>query len=236
MTENFEDENVSTLPEREEKKVVVYDADAQQRFSFVVDGDDETTHIFNPISDERYFEFDQNSRIKLIDDGESIITDNSAALVNLFDDAIVDVEGIEGEKPADWKAEIDADKEKIPSISAYLAVAAFSNNKRSWGQTDSTVLTEAYFNNKTAQQTHFLRKKTVDDVRDFRRFQKIPLATKRKGLKSSELSMPSNGERKAELYDRMQTKPAEGYVGRVPAWHKIAVIDFLFSSSLTQKK
>lgn len=225
-----------TKPETETKPLV-YDADADQRIKFdTFDGDDQIVFVFQPITDGRYIEFAEKSRLKLVDGGENLLSDNSTALVELWNDVITDVEGIEGEKPDNWRDEMDADREKIPSITALLTVAAYTETKRSWGQRDDSVITEAYFNNKPVSQKHFLRKKSLEDVRAYRKFQKIPVGGKGKGLKAGDIIIPSYAGQKAALYDRMQTKEAEGYAGRVPVWHKIAVIDYIFSAGITQKK
>lgn len=216
---------------------VLYDADVVQRLKFEVDDEYETTHIYSPLEDEKFFEFDGNSRLKIVDDGKSLLPDNAKASIKLFDFLVSDIENDwEGEKPANWKDEIDADKEKIPSVAYFLTVTAFAETRKSWLQTDNVTFTEAFFNSKITQQKHFLRKKTIEDIREFNRFKKIPLASKSKGLAQSETTVNSNGRGKAALYDKMKIKDAEGYAGRVPAWHKVAVIDFIFASGLTQKK
>ena len=231
MSENIEQSAAQTAPATN-----LYDAQAEQKYTFTADEDLEITHIYKPLSDERFFEFDRNSRLKLVDDGTNVISDNAKALGDLFDDQIIDVLGFEGEKPENWKAELDIDRDKIPSVSFLLTVSAFSEAKRGWGQAEG-VSTEAWFNGKVTRQKHFLRKKTAEDVRDFRKFQKIPIASKAKGLVSGETVIPSNAKGKADLYDRMMSQPATGYAGSiVPAWHKAAVIDHLFSSGLTAKK
>lgn len=214
-----------------------YDADANQRIRFTTELEDaEVDFHFSPVTDERYIEFDRDSRLKLVDNASFLLPENTKALVKLWNDVCFDIEGIEGEKPQNWKEEIDESKEKIPSISDFLAVSAYTEAHRSWGQTDQSVTTEAYFNNRITKQKHFLRKKTIDDIKAYRKFQRIPLGNRSKGLESSEIIFPSFAEDKAALYDRMRIKAAEGYANRVPLWHKVAVVDAVFASGLTQKK
>lgn len=241
-TENMTTEEFNNLSPmdkviHQENEPVLYDADAVQRYPHLIDGETETTHIYAPMTDERFFEYDRAAGLKLVDDGQSILPDNSKALVKLFDDLVTGLENdSRGMPPADWKDQLDADKEKIPSVTTFLAVAAFSEKSGGWGQPDNTVMTESYFNYEITRQKHFLRRKTTEDVRDFSRFKKIPLASKAKGLRASETALPSNAQGKAQLYDRMMLKSAEGYAGRTPAAHKAAVIDFIFASGLSQKK
>ncbi len=219
-----------------DKEVILYDADARQTIAFsgLVE-DVEIEADFEPLHDERYAEYDRKSKFKVVDNGENAYSDNAESLVLLFDDTVSDVRGIPGEKPANWKDELDGDQIKTPMVARFLAVAAYAA-PLVWGQTEKSVITEAYFNRETAEGKHFLRKKTVDDVKAYRQMQKIPLGAKTKGLESAEIAMPALAEKKGRIYDKMQLRQAEGYAGRVPLWHKEKVIDFIFSAGITAKK
>lgn len=214
-----------------------YDANAVQRIAFTADTESgEVVYVFNPLTDERYAEFSRQSKTKIVDEGMSISIENTQALVDLFNDLASDVEGIPGEKPQNWKDYLDDYREKIPAVTSLLTVAAYSPD-RVWGAGEPVVHTEAYFNGKAVKQTHHLRKKTVEDVKAERRFRKVPLAAKSKGLESNEITLSKYAIEKGELYDRMKEKEAEGYAGgAVPLWHKEAVIDHVFSAGVNQKK
>jgi hypothetical protein len=66
--------------------------------------------------------------------------------------------------------------------------------------------------------------------------QKIPFNNKGKGLRGAgDITLPTHAEKKGKIYDQMFVK-SEGYASRIPIWHKIAVVDFIFSSSVTAGK
>jgi len=219
-----------------QEKKVFYDADAKQQIAFDEPfGDGEVVCHYEPLSDERYARFTRESKTKLVDGGDSISLENADALSALWDDQVFDIEGIEGKKPENWKIEIDDYKYKIPSMQSFLLVVAYAP-KLVWGQTDKAIHTDAYFNGKPATQKHFLRKTTVEDKKAMRRFQRIPLNSKTKGLESADITISSYAVEKGELYDQMKAGDATGYAGRIPLWHKVAVIDFLMSAGLSQKK
>lgn len=231
--EGFTDSEPETVTKH---KTIEYDAGAVQRFLFDEDADDtEIVCVFESLSDERFAEYSRQSKTKLTDDGTTLSIENEKPLVDLWNDLAADIEGIEGEKPATWKDEIDDYKYKIPSMAKYLAVAAYGA-KKVWGQTGTPIYTDSFFNGKITTQTHYLRKANVDDVRAHKRFQRIPLGGKAKGLESSDITISSYAIDKGKLYDQMKEKNAEGYANDVPLWHKVAVIDFVFAAGITAKK
>jgi len=216
---------------------ILYDADVKQQVAFDEQFDDgEVICHYESLSDERFAQFTRESKTKLVDGGESVSIENAQALVDLWNEQVFDIEGIEGEKPINWKDEIDDYKYKIPSMQAFLLVVVHAP-KLVWGETDKAVYTDAYFNGVATTQKHFLRKTTIEDKKAMRRFQRIPLGSKSQGLESADITISSYAVEKGNLYDVMKTKYAEGYAsGRTPLWHKVAVIDFLFAAGLSQKK
>lgn len=219
-----------------QEKEIRYDADAVQRLRFDGIADDlEITAEFQPESDERFIEFDKKSATRYTSDGTSAdLSGRAEALILLFDDLCTDIEGF-GEKPSDWKAQLDADEHKIPMIAHFVTVSCYAA-PFVFGQTERATISERYFNNKIAKCRHFPRKKTVDDVKNFRKLQKIPVGAKSKGLEGGEMVVPGYGEKKGVLYDQMKAKDAEGYAGRVPLRDKAEVIDFIFSAGVKGKK
>ena len=215
----------------------LYDADAPNTLCFGGLAEDyEVTAVCEPITDERYLEYDRKASLRIVDNGESADTSgNVEAQIKLFDDAISDVKGIPGEMPNNWKQLLDPDEFKSPMILRFIAVAAYQEPMK-WGQAERGVITECWFNNKKLEQRHYLRKKTIDDTKAYRKLQKIPLGSRGKGLESGEIVMHGFAEQKAKLYDKMREKDASGYASRIPLWHKVAVIDAIFSAGVTGKK
>jgi hypothetical protein len=215
---------------------ILYDADAVQKNKFGgVFNDLQVTATFQPETDERFIEFDRKSATKYTDGGTSAdLSGNADALAALFNDLVSDVEGFPGEKPQNWKDELDDDQHKIPMIRDFVAVSCYAAPFQ-WGQTTSAIISERYFNGEIAECRHYLRKKTVDDVKNYRKLQKIPLNGKSKGLNAGDIILPGYAEKKGQIYDKMQLKPAEGYAGRTPLRDKVAVIDYLFSAGVTKK-
>jgi hypothetical protein len=215
---------------------IVYDADAPNELRF--GGLVEDIFVFatcEPISDERYKTYDERSSLRIVDNGENADTSGSiVAQVALFDDVISDIKGIPGEMPENWKAQLDPDEFKVPIIVRFLAAPAYLEPME-WGKTDRAVILEAWFNRQKIITRHFLRKKTIDDVKAYRKLQKIPIGNRGKGLEGGEIAMQGYAAKKGELYDRMKTKEASGYAGRVPLWHKAAVIDAEFSAGIAGK-
>ena len=212
----------------------LYDAEAVQEIEFT-DGEDFTVICsMKPVSDTRYLQFAEDSKTQLVDEASAIVVENTKACINLWNDQCSDIQGFNGERPSNWKDLVDEINIKIPTALHYLAVAAIEGDKGTW-DASNTIKTESYFGNKILVQKHFLRKRTPDDVKIYRKFQKMPLG-KQKGLKSSVITLQNFAEQKAKLYDQMCVKDAEGYVSHVPIWHKIAVIDAEFANSMNAKK
>lgn len=234
-------------PETEQPKTeepVQYDADAVQHQTFNVDEDGEiypSTYSTEPLGDERYFEFEEDCATKIVDDGENAQAERFEETFKLGLELIKDVTGFEGEQPADWKASLDPVDEVVPVVNHLLAAVVVEAEKpakkgRTWVKPENSYTLESFFHGKPVETKHFLRRKNVEDGKAWEELQKLPLG-KKKGLSASdELKFKSQARGKAELYDQMQTKAATGYKSRVPAWHKVAVIDHIFRSKLTQKK
>lgn len=230
---NGESEVVTTNPDTSN----LFDADAVNTLKFDGIYDDfEITAEWQPETDSIFIEYDKRAATKYTDGGQSAdLSGRSDANVYLFDELCSKVEGFPGELPDDWKRQLDNEQVKIP-IAQYFTTVAVYTEPFKWGQTEQAIITERYFNGKEVQCRHFPRKKTVDDVKEFRKLQKIPAGTKSKGLGGGDIILPGYAEKKGRLYDQMKTKDPEGYAGRTPLRDKCEVIDFIFSAGLKGKK
>jgi hypothetical protein len=230
-----------SIPQRQPQAapaVAVYDARARQRLEFdLEDGETTLTVTVEPIPDEVYLKsFDAKAAPRITDGGKSMVVSGSAPLASLFDAVVADIEGIPGEKPADWKEVLDEDQIKAPIMANVVAVSVYDEGF-AWGQTSRPVVVESFFNGEIVKARHYLRKKDKDDVREYRNLQKIPLGARGKGLAGGDMVLPAHTEKKAKLYDRMTEREPEGYAGgRVPVWHKAAVVDHIFAAGVSAKK
>lgn len=217
----------------------VYDATIRRTVLFDAFMNDEDRAVevdIEPITDSIYRStVEPKDRMRFSDGGTKMSSDVADGYAALFDAVVTDVRGLAGERPENWKEVLDVVQVKVPIVSQLLTVACYKESL-SWNQGDSPVISEAYFGSDIVACKHFLRTKTTDDVRKYRSLQKMPINNRNKGLKESDVVIPTFSVLKAQLYDAMTTKPAEGYAaGVVPIWHKVAVVEFLFNAGLTAK-
>lgn len=224
---------------------LVYDADAQQRFAFeIIEGAEkfETAHIFNSLGDERYLQYLKDGKIEGNED--EVKEEVQAATVSLWRDLVDRLENVEIEGDSDFRDLVDVENEIIPAMGAYLAIAivepevVVSGVRKLSADNNLKVITEAYFNGKPIQQTHILSRKTQETSKTYDRICKNEYKQERMGgglkLKPRTRFVPQV-KAKGELYDQMAVSH-EGFKGRVPVRFKATVIDYIFASTLQQKK
>jgi hypothetical protein len=224
---------------------VLYDADARNRFAFSVrEGMEkyDTAHIFEPLSDPRYMQWQREFKIKGNEDDVS--EEAREASVKLWDDQIFQVENIDYPDGEDWKALISP-AEKIEAINAYLAVAIgddIHENKgqRRIGQTATVKIpTEAFFNGDIATQIHEMRPVSLELEKKYSRIQAKRFKQEKVGglrNRKAKIEFIPQDDKLGELYDEMFVGQ-EGFVnGVIPLRFKTTVIHHLFGEKLDQKK
>lgn len=224
-------------------KVALYNADAQQKFVFVVEDDEakyELTQIFKGVPDNAVLEYDRLRQVLMEGEGANtdLNTDSMNADEYLFNELCADVLGYSDEKPANWLELIDYD-EKRAGINKLLAVRIVGSNKeksvkkREWGHQRSThtVELQSYFDGKILTTKARFQSKSPADVAEYALI-KNRLGLVDKGLDDSAIKIPAQMKRKAALYDKLN--PAtEGYDGRVPVHHKAAFVTGFFEPKIS---
>lgn len=222
-----------------DKEVILYDADARQRFAFeVTEGGEkfDTAHHYEPLSDERYIKYLSDANIR--GDGDEVEGNELEITTNLWSDLVVEVENIEVEDGDDWKALIDG-KEKEDSLDMFLAVAVVEPESKTTGKrrlaagSTEKVVTEAYFNGVPVQQTHVLKKKSDEWQKKYsriqaRRFQ--PEATK--GVRNKpKIKFVPQDEKIGKLYDEQFIEQTGFANGNIPLRFKTRVIHYLYGGT-----
>jgi hypothetical protein len=247
--------NESTVPaaaaatgvaKKEEKPAPIYDADARNRFAFTVrEGMEkyDTAHTFEPMSDERYVQWQREFKIKGNEDDVS--EQAREASVKLWDDQIVQVENITFPDGTDFRQWISSG-EKIEAINAFLAVAIADDVReaaegRAFGAENKTIKvpTETFFNGEIATQLHEMRPVSLELEKKYSRIQgKRFKQEKIGGLRNrkAKIEFIPQDDKIGELYDEMFVSQTGFAQGKVPLRFKTTVIHHLFAEKLDQKK
>ncbi len=219
----------------QEKEVILYDKHAPQRVALNIEDDDAEyvlVQIFSELPDHILQEYDRLREVFLETEGKNteLNTDAVAADEYLFGELCRDIEGFEGEKPANWHDLIDYDEKKF-GINKLLGVKIVSSEKekqikkRQWGQSVSsnTVEIKARFDDRSilSLKAHF-DKKTPAYVAAYGVI-KNRVSLVERGLDDSAIKIPASMRRKADLFDRINPL-VEGYAGEPPLHHKAAFI------------
>jgi hypothetical protein len=228
------------------ENLVVYDADARNRFEFTVrEGMKryQTAHIFEPLGDERYVKWLKEFKVKGNED--DVNEESREASVRLWDDAIFDVANISFPEGTDFRQWISAG-EKIEAINAFLAVAIADNiedagDGRSFGSETKTITipTETFFNGEIATQIHELRPVSLELEKKYSRIQGKRFKQEKIGglrNKKAKIEYVPQDQQIGELYDEMFVSATGFAEGKIPLRFKTTVIHHLFAEKLDQKK
>jgi hypothetical protein len=237
---------IAKKEEKKEKPPVIFDAEARNRLEFTVrEGvkQYETAHVFEPISDDRYIQWQREFKIKGNEDNVS--EEAREASVRLWDDIIFAVEKVKFPEDTDFRQWIPP-LEKVGAIRDLLAVAISEDieevtDDRVFGNESKTVNvgTESFFNGDIAMQIHVMRPVSLE-------LEKIYSRIKGKQYKQEKIGGLRNRKAKieyvpvddkfGELYDDMFVS-ADGFAGgKIPLRFKTTVVHHLFSEKLDQKK
>lgn len=228
----------SQKPKTEDHKpLVIYDADARNRFEYEVEGGSEIAHVFGPLSDERYMQWNRDLKVRGNEDDVS--EEAREASVKLYDDLIIEVENIEYPEGSDWKSLLDS-QYKIDALNDLLAVAIVEAEPEKGGKlqlgtpeaaAQQTITTECYFNGAIVQQTHVLVKRTFEFEKKYDRIQaKRTKQQKIGGLRRRQANVEyvPQDDKLGGLYDEMFVS-ADGFAnGRVPMRFKVLVMHNIF--------
>lgn len=221
--------------EKKEKVPVLYDADARNRFEYEVEGGSEIAHVFAPLGDDRYMQWNRDLKVKGNEDDVS--EEAREASVKLYDDLIIEVENIEYPEGSDWKSLLDS-QYKIDALNDLLAVAIVEAEPEKGGKlqlgtpdANQTIKTECYFNGKLAEQTHVLVKRTFEFEKKYDRIQaKRTKQQKIGGLRRRQANVEyvPQDDKLGGLYDEMSVS-SEGFAnGKIPLRFKVLVMHNIF--------
>jgi hypothetical protein len=227
-----------------EKPFTLYDPEAQNRQDLEVRLDGfiyDVTHVFNPLSEERYLQWIKEFRVK--GDEDSVQEESREATIRLWDDLIDRVENVEFETE-DWKSAVPM-TEKSEAVKSILAVAVVDGEERATtklrrgsSEPTQTVITEAWFNGKAVKQKHVLKATTIELEKKYSRIQgKRFRQQKIGGLRSKpKVEFVPQDERIAELYDDMLIS-VSGFAGdKVPIRFKTTAVHSIFAPSVDVKQ
>lgn len=243
-------ENVVTLQNNvasyspDDAKKPFYDAEARNRFEYEVEGGAEIAHVFGPLTDERYMQWNREFKVRGTED--DIKEEAREASVRLYDDIIVAVENIDYPEGADWRALLDS-KYKIEALNDLLAVAIVEaekgeSTKLKLGSVDDTqtVVTEAWFNGEAVQQTHTLHKRSFELEKRFDRIQAKRSKTEQtRGLRrKAKVEYVPQDDKLGLLYDDMCVS-VSGFTltgeNAIPLRFKVLVMTYVFGTKSKAK-
>lgn len=239
-----------------------YDATAEQRVLVVVEDDEcveKYTQVYQPFV-EAMPEYDRLREVNLSGEGndQELETASEVADDFFFEENCIDVEGIEGDKPENWKGEIDLD-ERQAGIRRLLAVKVVKESdvpkvarKRSFGApkvSNNRINLLSTFNGLEVETAIVFAQKLPSDVSKYNRLKARIGLKEGKGFDESKIKIPAQMAAKAEIarnLGRTVSSPAdyvgytsEGYKdGIVPMHHLALALTAYFERSIktNQKK
>lgn len=227
-----------------------YDALAANRFEYQVEEGGliyDTAHIFGPFEDagdDRYLQFTREFKIKGTSGSENVSEESREASMRYWDDIIAKVENIDIPEDGNWKGLINF-QEKIQALDDFLAVAIIPAEEKASttrnlvkSAEETMILTEAWFNGKTPQQTHRLKKRSIEWEKKYKRIEgKLYKQETTRGLKrKARVEYVPQDEAFAKLYDEMFIAATGFKDDIIPIRFKTKVVHFIFSSPLDAKK
>lgn len=244
-------------------KDFAYDATAKQRVLVVVEDDysiEKYTQVYQPFN-EALAEYDRLREVNLSGEGndQELETASDTADNFFFEENCIDVEGIEGAKPENWKEVIDLD-ERQAGIRRLLAVKVRKDadvpkvaRKRSFEvvkTTNNRINLLSTFNGQEVETAIIFANKLPSDISKYNRLKaRIGLKESKGFDDSTKIKIPAQMAAKAELarnLGRTNEKDAnykgytsEGYKdGIVPMHHLALALTAYFERSIktNQKK
>ena len=208
-------------------------------------------HIFNPVLDEDYFEYERRKKniqrvfgttnLSII--GES---QNLGAAAWLWNKLITKREGYEAID--NWKDTV-AVQEKNTAIEGLLGAAVVEGDDAEIVDARpgellnpnlpelNKIQLEVFFNTKKLITTHSFQTPSAQDVEEFQTLLRQSATTTRrvggvfKTQNTAVITVSTKVKQLCGLYDKL-IQQSEGYVDRVPAYHKDVLVGELFSQEL----
>lgn len=225
-----------------------YAADNTQSFTCLLEDSEaayEVTHVFGPLLDDLLFKLDERRDTRITKaktkGAMATKTDTTEANAALWDALITSVRGYgaPGEPlPDNWKALVPpGDKsEVIDLLLTAEAVEPETKEKaafRAWGSAaapkNKVISLRCYFSGQEVLTEHVLLPNNAQLMKAYRKITSEVYFVKGARLGKRDTQIPPQLARKCALYDEIQVS-ASGYIGRVPAHHKQAVVDAYFET------
>lgn len=216
--------------------VFSYDADAAQAIPLEITfrgRDRRVIHNLAPLTDARFFQLERErdeAKKRLVKAG-GLSTEAYAPNTALWDDLAQSIEGFAPD--AEWKTKTHF-LDKTNAIGAFLHTAEVEEED----PLDDDLLTfDATFEVKLSvlqsgvliETTHVFREETKAEFDEYLAI----MSSKPRAGALAKFAQVSSAERMTDLYDAL-TQGASPYVGRVPAWHKLAAVGIHFSRQLAR--
>lgn len=227
----------------QKQKIVIYDAKAGQAVLLEISDDDgkyQITQIYDSF-DDVLAEYDRLREVNLISEGNEQIVETLSDVADewFFEQKCVDVQGFEGEKPADWKARIDID-EKREGISRLLRVKVLSPDEpktvksRSWNGSvnKNRIALLSSFNGKEVETAITFKPKRPSDISKYNRLKSRISLKEGKGFEQSGFKIPTQMAAKAAIAEEIGFT-SENYQGDiVPIHHLATALTAYFDKSI----
>jgi hypothetical protein len=86
-----------------------------------------------------------------------------------------------------------------------------------------TIQLRCLFNNKQIDTSHIMQQPSASQLNEYRSLMKQSYLVRGSRFQQVEQKIPSKAKKLGQLYDALMVE-TEGYIGRVPLHHKIAVV------------
>ena len=212
----------------------VYDADTEQRLAFQTERRGKlynVVHVFGAVRDEAVIAYERgrDQRISDAESGESNEQDAMAVTSKSFQAAVAywnttatRAEGYAGSV---------SDKDKAFAIQNLLFAVEFDTLPLAPGdelcpdedEESSTHMLRCLFDGRLVTTEHTLRPGKPEEVAEFQSMTSRALLVRGTQFGQTDQRIPSKAKRLGELYDTVKVS-CEGYAGRVPLHHKMAVV------------
>lgn len=222
----------------------IYDSNAIQKIE-IGDG---VFAVMKPYTDKRYLSYLAEITEKLNEtlkskgvDTEAEVEEHEIKESLLQDIALADelLEALEGyeDLPEDWKSLISAE-DKIALLRKATRFTIDEDSRKFTLGAFTEVPTVCYFNDKLASQTHKLRRTTIDNSSRYALIQakRYKVGESSRVGRKNVVQITPQEENKAALYDQMIESVTGFERSDVPIRVKSMVVDYVFQSSLDEKK
>jgi len=221
---------------------ILFNADAEQRVPLSIKKGNkrfEVAHKFRAPSDEEILEYERRRNVRVREarpeelDEDAVLSkdDSFDAAVWLWNKLAESREGYIARE--DWKDSTNAN-DKVTAITEGLLATevvppgddVLSEELLSDEELSSVTL-RCLFDGKAVDTVHHLRAPNAADMRSYRSLMSQNFIVRGSRFRTAETRIPPRAKKLAELYDSL-LETFDGYIGRVPVHHKMAVALELF--------